>query len=195
MLKQQLQQKLQQKLSPQQIQVIRLLELTTAEFEERVKQELVENPALEEGPSQPDEKDPVAENDTPENESEGNNDSEDLSLGDYYSEDDIPEYKLEEQRARAERREEIPFSGGSTFHDYLLKQLGERQLSEEQYKIAEYIVGNIDDDGYLRRDLNDISNDIVFQTSIDVPAEQLINYLQIIQEFDPPGVGARKYKP
>ena len=95
MLKQQLQQKLQQKLSPQQIQVIRLLELTTAEFEERVKQELVENPALEEGPSQPDEKDPVAENDTPENESEGNNDSEDLSLGDYYSEDDIPEYKLE----------------------------------------------------------------------------------------------------
>ena len=191
MLKQQLQQKLQQKLSPQQIQVIRLLELTTAEFEERVKQELVENPALEEGPSQPDEKDPVAENDTPENESEGNNDSEDLSLGDYYSEDDIPEYKLEEQRARAERREEIPFSSGSTFHDYLLKQLGERQLSEEQYKIAEYIVGNIDDDGYLRRDLNDISNDIVFQTSIEVSPDKLESFLKIIQEFDPPGVGAR----
>lgn len=191
MLKQQLQQKLQQKLSPQQIQVIRLLELTTAEFEERVKQELVENPALEEGPSQSDEKDPSRENNTPENESEGNNDSEDLSLGDYYSEDDIPEYKLEEQRARAERREEIPFSGGSTFHDYLLKQLGERQLSEEQYKIAEYIVGNIDDDGYLRRDLNDISNDIVFQTSIEVSPDKLESFLKIIQEFDPPGVGAR----
>ncbi|MBQ7824675.1 MAG: RNA polymerase sigma-54 factor, partial [Bacteroidaceae bacterium] len=124
MLKQQLQQKLQQKLSPQQIQVIRLLELTTVEFEERVKQELVENPALDEGATQPEEKDFTADND--------NNDSEDISLGDYYSEDDIPEYKLEERRAKTERREEIPFSGSSSFHDYLIKQLGERNLNAEQ---------------------------------------------------------------
>ncbi len=189
MLKQQLQQKLQQKLSPQQIQVIRLLELTTVEFEERVKQELVENPALDEGATQPEEKDSAAENDTFDNEN-GTNDSEDISLGDYYSEDDIPEYKLEERRAKAERREEIPFSGSSSFHDYLLKQLGERNLNAEQYKIAEYIIGNIDDDGYLRRDLNAISNDIVFQTSIDIPPEKLETYLKIIQEFDPPGIGA-----
>lgn len=182
MLKQQLQQKLQQKLSPQQIQVIRLLELTTVEFEERVKQELVENPALDEGATQPEEKDFTADND--------NNDSEDISLGDYYSEDDIPEYKLEERRAKTERREEIPFSGSSSFHDYLIKQLGERNLNAEQYKIAEYIIGNIDDDGYLRRDLNAISNDIVFQTSIDIPPEKLETYLQIIQGFDPPGIGA-----
>lgn len=189
MLKQQIQQKLQQKLSPQQIQVIRLLELTTVEFEERIKQELVENPALDESSSLTDDKDSIAEDETFDTEN-NSNEVEDLSLGDYYNEDDIPEYKLEERQSKTERREEIPFSGNSSFHDYLLKQLGLRELSAEQYKIAEYIIGNIDDDGYLRRELDAISNDIVFQTSIDVPLKQLEAYLKIIQTFDPPGVGA-----
>ena len=111
MLKQQLQQKLQQKLSPQQIQIIRLLELTELELEERVKQELVENPALEEG----------GESLYPENESQDDGpqeSAEELSLADYRSEDDIPDYRLEADNfSRKERREEIPFSGAGADHD------------------------------------------------------------------------------
>lgn len=188
MLKQQLQQKLQQKLSPQQIQVIRLLELTTVEMEERIKQELVENPALEEGSDiQPDSSKQI------DNESDaGNSDtSEDLSLGDYFNEDDIPDYKIEAvNHSRLEKREEIPFSGSSSFHEYLLKQLGLRELSEEEFKIAEYIIGNIDDDGYLRRPLDAISDDLIFQAGIDISADKLTRYLNIIQDFEPAGVGA-----
>lgn len=188
MLKQQLQQKLQQKLSPQQIQVIRLLELTTVEMEERIKQELVENPALEEGAENPaDSPEPLGDDNE-----EGNTEtSEDLSLGDYFNEDDIPDYKIEAaNHSKLEKREEIPFSGSSSFHEYLLKQLGLRELSEQEFKIAEYIIGNIDDDGYLRRPLDAISDDLIFQAGIDIPAQELTRYLDIIQDFEPAGVGA-----
>ena len=171
MLKQQLQQKLQQKLSPQQIQLIRLLELPAIELEERVKHELEDNPALEEGKEIADDFDRTDESgeEPSSNEMEGGNETDtDLSLGDYMSEDDIPDYKLRELSERAEKKEDVPFSVSESLNEYLLQQLGLRDLPEKQVKIAEYIIGNIDDDGYLRRDLSAIADDLVFQAGQDV---------------------------
>ena len=198
MLKQQLQQKLQQKLSPQQIQVIRMLELPAIELEERIKHELEENPALEEGKESVDDLDKVEENDYGQKEgdegyeaSDENPMDADLSLGDYLSEDDIPEYKLQELSERQEKREEIAFEAGESLNEHLLQQLGLRELPEREVRIAEYIIGNIDDDGYLRRDLQAISDDLMFQTGQDVSDKELATILTLIQDFDPAGVGAR----
>ena len=137
MLKQQLQQKLQQKLSPQQIQLIRLLELPAIELEERIKHELEENPALEEG------KESLDDLERAENEDESfdtyNSDittEESIDLGDYRTEDDIPDYKLRELTERAEKKEEIPFSVSESLNEYLLQQLALRDLSETNVRIA-----------------------------------------------------------
>ena len=189
MLKQQLQQKLQQKLSPQQIQLIRLLELPAIELEERIKHELEDNPALEEG------KDIV--DDFERTDEEGGDDistgetETDISLGDYMTEDDIPDYKLREISEKTERKEDIPFSVSQSLNEFLLQQLGLRDLPEKQMKIAEYIIGNIDDDGYLRRELSAIADDLVFQAGQDVDEKEIEEVLAIIQDFDPAGVGAR----
>ena len=189
MLKQE--QKLQQRqtLSPQQIQVIRLIELSEIELEEQIKQELIDNPALEES-----EEHPAGENDTdtgqdPENDDETES-SEDLLMGDYKNEDDIPSYLERDYQSSGRPHEEIPFSGGTTFHDHLTEQLQLRDISEEERKIAEYIIGNIDDNGYLQRSLPSISDDLLFQADIDVPVEKLQELLLVIQDFDPAGVGA-----
>ena len=189
MLKQQLQQKLQQKLSPQQIQLIRLLELPAIELEERIKHELEDNPALEEGKDIADDferTDDEGVDDISTNETET-----DLSLGDYMSEDDIPDYKLREISEKTERKEDIPFSVSQSLNEYLLQQLGLRDLPEKEVKIAEYIIGNIDDDGYLRRELSAIADDLVFQAGQDVDEKEIEEVLTIIQDFDPAGVGAR----
>ena len=194
MLKQQLQQKLQQKLSPQQIQLIRLLELPAIELEERIKHELEDNPALEEGKEIADDFDRTDEGgeELAANEMEGESETDtDLSLGDYMSEDDIPDYKLRELNERAEKKEDVPFSVSESLNEYLLQQLGLRDLPEKQVKIAEYIIGNIDDDGYLRRDLSAIADDLVFQAGQDVTEKEIETVLAIIQDFDPAGVGAR----
>lgn len=194
MLKQQLQQKLQQKLSPQQIQLIRLLELPAIELEERIKHELEDNPALEEGKEIADDFDRTDESgeELAANEMEGESETDtDLSLGDYMSEDDIPDYKLRELNERAEKKEDVPFSVSESLNEYLLQQLGLRDLPEKQVKIAEYIIGNIDDDGYLRRDLSAIADDLVFQAGQDVTEKEIETVLAIIQDFDPAGVGAR----
>lgn len=189
MLKQQLQQKLQQKLSPQQIQLIRLLELPAIELEERIKHELEDNPALEEGKD-------IAD-DFERTDDEGGDDistgetETDISLGDYMTEDDIPDYKLREISEKTERKEDIPFSASQSLNEYLLQQLGLRDLPEKQVKIAEYIIGNIDDDGYLRRELSAIADDLVFQAGQDVDEKEIEEVLDIIQDFDPAGVGAR----
>lgn len=193
MLKQQLQQKLQQKLSPQQIQLIRLLELPAIELEERVKHELEDNPALEEG------KEPVDDFERTESEEGGEEipsvDTEtDLSLGDYLTEDDIPDYKLREMTERAERKEDVPFSVSQSLNEFLLQQLGLRDLPDKQMKIAEYIIGNIDDDGYLRRDLSAIADDLIFQAGQEVDEKEIESILNIIQDFEPAGVGARDLK-
>ena len=189
MLKQQLQQKLQQKLSPQQIQLIRLLELPAIELEERIKHELEDNPALEEGKDIADDferTDDEGVDDITTNETDT-----DLSLGDYMSEDDIPDYKLREISEKTDRKEDIPFSVSQSLNEYLLQQLGLRDLPEKEMKIAEYIIGNIDDDGYLRRELSAIADDLVFLAGQDVNEKEIEEVLTIIQDFDPAGVGAR----
>lgn len=189
MLKQQLQQKLQQKLSPQQIQLIRLLELPAIELEERIKHELEDNPALEEGIEVADDferTDDESGDDISTHETET-----DISLGDYMTEDDIPDYKLREISEKTERKEDIPFSASQSLNEYLLQQLGLRDLPEKQVKIAEYIIGNIDDDGYLRRELSAIADDLIFQAGQSVDEKEIEEILTIIQDFDPAGVGAR----
>lgn len=190
MLKQQLQQKLQQKLSPQQIQLIRLIELPAIELEERVKHELEDNPALEEG------KEPL--DDFERTEGEENRDDApaeatdtDLSLGDYLTEDDIPDYKLRELSQRVEKKEDVPFSVSQSLGEFLLQQLGLRDLPEKEVKIAEYIIGNMDDDGYLRRDLSAIADDLVFQAGQEVSETEIEHILTLIQDFEPAGIGAR----
>lgn len=192
MLKQQLQQKLQQKLSPQQIQLIRLLELPAIELEERIKHELEENPALEEGKDLLDDLEHAEGDD----ESFDVHDAEmvtevPVDLGDYRTEDDIPDYKLRELTEWIEKKEEIPFSARESLNEYLLQQLGLRDLSEKKARIAEYIIGNIDDNGYLRRDLSAIADDLVFQAGLDVTVEDIEKVLLVIQDFEPVGVGAR----
>ena len=193
MLKQQLRQQLQQKLSPQQIQVIRLLELPAIELEEKVKHELEENPALEEGKEMPDEFD-QADGEIGENSdsmTENNEGEDDLSLGDYLTEDDIPDYKLQEIRDKSTKKEDIPFSVSESLNEFLLQQLGFRNLPDKEMKIAEYIIGNIDDDGYLRRDLGAIADDLMFQVGLDISEKDVENILKMIQDFEPTGVGAR----
>ncbi len=186
MLKQKLQQKLLQKLSPQQIQMIKLLEIPTMQLEQRIKKEIEENPVLEEGRDE--DPDDVAE----ENNSEENDDNDEFSIEDYLDDENIPNYKLSSRNySKDEKRDEIPFSSGTTFHDYLETQLGLRKLDEDERLLAEYIIGNIDEDGYLRRDLDSIVDDLAFSLNYITTEEDLLELLRIIQDFDPIGVGAR----
>ena len=180
--------KQQQRLSPQQLLIIRMLELPALEIEESIKQELDENPALEEGKEVSDEYDD--DFDTEDYRMSTNNPNEDLSLGDYMSEDDIPEYKLAEISNREERKEITPYNNQQSLSDYLLYQLEMSELSDKEKRIGEYIIGNIDNDGYLRRNLSLISDDIAFQLDEDVDNKALSEILSLIQQFDPPGVGA-----
>lgn len=187
MLKQQLQQKLQQKLSPAQIQVIKMLEVPTLELEERIRQELEENPALDEGPD-PESSDAETDDEFG-NDDDGGND--DFDLEEYMADDDIPDYKLKvNNTSKDDKREEIPFSVGMTFHEYLIDQLGLQQLTGHERLIAEYVIGNIDDEGYLRREPEAMVDDIVFHAGINTNDEEMQRIVSIIREFDPPGVGA-----
>lgn len=188
MLKQSLQQKLLQKLSPQQIQVIKLLELPTLQLEERIKKELEENPVLEEGEKVEDFQESVQTEDTNDRDA----DKEEFTLEDYMNEEDIPSYKLSAQNySKDDKHEEIPFSGGTTFHELLISQLGLRILEPEKAALTEYLIGNIDEDGYLRRDIDSIVDDLAFSTGIETSFEELVELLRVIQDFDPAGVGAR----
>ena len=185
-----LQQKLLQKLSPQQIQVIKLLEIPTMQLEQRIKKELEENPVLDLESDNPSTEE---ENDDQELSTESDADNEEFSFDDYINnDDDIPSYKLSANNySKDDKYVDIPFSIGTTFHENLYEQLGLIKLNEEQHQLAEYIIGNIDDDGYLRRDLISVSDDLAFNMNLDVPQEQLLEILMFIQKFDPPGVGAR----
>lgn len=192
-LKQLLEQRTTQRLSPQQIQVIRLLELTSIELEERIKQEIIENPALEEGSDTADNSgDKEVDNMLDGDDISVGGDNEDISLGDYISTDDIPDYKLDQyEKSRDENRQiELPFISGSTLQDHLQQQLNLLTLEGEELNIAKYIIGNLDNDGYLHRALNSVSDDLLFQVGVDVSVEKLQEILNIIQECDPAGVGA-----
>lgn len=188
MLKQQLQQKLQQKLSPAQIQVIKMLEIPTLELEERIRQELEENPALEEGVEASESQEDLY-NDEYNNEDGGNND--DMDLDEYMPDDDIPDYKLRvNNSSKDDKHESIPFSVGMTFHEFLLDQLGLQDLTEHERGLAEYVIGNIDEEGYLRRTAEAMVDDIVFQAGVQTTDEEMHHIVKVIQQFDPPGVGA-----
>jgi RNA polymerase sigma-54 factor len=184
-----LQQKLLQKLSPQQIQVIKLLEIPTMQLEQRIKKELEENPVLELESDNPSSLDDSANQ---EGEDNRDVDNEEFSMDDYYEDEEIPTYKLNTNNfSKDDKYIDVPFSVGTTFHEFLYEQLGMVSLSEEEQELAEYIIGNIDDDGYLRRDLMSISDDLAFNMNLDVPEEKLEIILKSIQELDPPGIGAR----
>jgi RNA polymerase sigma-54 factor len=191
MLKQKLQQKLLQKLSPQQIQMIKLLEVPTLQIEQRIKKELEENPALEEGLE--DETAPDEQNEEEEFEEDERNDDDEFTLDDYIEEDEIPNYKLQANNYSKddEKKADIPFSVGSSFHEHLESQLGLRELDDKQKILGEYIIGNIDEDGYLRRELVNIVDDLAFLQNVTTTEAELEEVLKIIQDLEPAGVGAR----
>lgn len=185
MLNQKLQQRLQQKLSPQQIQVIKLLEIPSMMLEQRIKKEIEDNPALEMGPDE--EYDP---NEDPQEQDDSNSDE--FSIEDYFNEDEYSNYKFKTNNSSPDQEyKEIPFSSGSSFQEHLEKQLGLRDLSEDDRVIANYILGNIDEDGYLRREIENIVDDIAFAQNIYTTEEKLFEILLMIQDLDPPGIGAR----
>lgn len=189
MLKQSLQQKLLQKLSPQQIQLMKLIQVPTVELEQRIKEELEVNPALEEGREQE-----VEQQDYEEYQEERSEAEKDFDINDYLD-DDTPAYKYNNGGGGGDDEEkQLPFGSGTTFHDNLRSQLGLRPLTETQEVIAENLIGNIDDSGYLRRDPKSIVNDMAFSQNLMVSEEELLEVLSIIQAFDPPGVGARNLR-
>lgn len=189
MLKQRISQKLTQKINPLQIQLIKLIELPTHKLEQRVKEELEKNPVLEEGVESDEFEDnaPEEENIT--------DDNDEFSLEDYLNDEDYPDYKLSTSNySKDDKREEIPFAGSTTFRESLVSQLGLRDLSDKQKALTEYLIGNIDDDGYLRRDLEAIVDDLAFNTGVDTSEEELTKLLFVIQDFEPLGVGARNLR-
>ncbi len=200
-LSQSLQQKLLQKLSPQQIQLMKLLQVPTANLEERIKEELEENPALELDDEKHDEnadelKDEFSENGEEEyDEPDGSEDEYDsIDVSEYVSEgdDDVADYKLrDDSYPDDDDRKTIPHKTETSFFDLLLDQLGLLKLDEKEQRIAEQIVGSIDEDGYLRRETAAIVDDLAFRQNIMATEEEVEAIIKQIQQFDPPGVAAR----
>ncbi|MBS1581767.1 MAG: RNA polymerase factor sigma-54 [Bacteroidetes bacterium] len=194
MLKQSLSQKLQQKLSPQQIQLMKLLQVPTLELEQRIKQEMEENPALEEGEDHDEEELPTEEQAISENEREDETEksNDDFDLSDYFQDDDTPDYKLSANNKSADDEErDMPLAGGTTFQDSLRAQLALRDVDERTEQLGEHLIGNLDEDGYLRRDLESIVNDLAFTANLMTDKEELERVLAEVQSLDPAGIGAR----
>ena len=190
-MKQYLKLKLNQKLSPQQIQLMKLIQLPTIDFEQKIKQELEENPALE---IRDNSNDVLDEDFSNSNEDELNNesiDNEDINIEDYINYDDTPAYKLNYNTNNDAENTEIPFASGISFTEYLLNQLNTLRLNDDEAKIAEFLVGSIDNSGYLRQNTDEIIDDLAFTQNIDVSIEKLKKILSIVQQLDPPGVGAQ----
>ncbi|MEG1885447.1 MAG: RNA polymerase factor sigma-54 [Alistipes sp.] len=167
---------LQQKLSPQQIQMIKLLELPTLQLEQRVKQEIEENIVLEEAERDPEDEEKPQQ----------------ISVDDYLREDDTPSYKSHiNNYSKDDKERPVYISGGRSLPEYLIEQLGYHDLTEREMHLATFLIGSIDDDGYLRRDLESISDDIAFTLGLEVLPEELERLLKIIQELEPVGIGSR----
>ena len=192
MLKQGLQFKLLQKLSPQQIQLMKLIQLPTQAFEERLKQEIEENPALDTGKEASDDVDDDLSNEFDDDLSEKTV-SDDLNIDDYLSDDEVPSYKTQANNYSADDEEKnLPYAAGTSFHQSLKNQLNTFQLNEEEYTIAEFLVGSIDDSGYIRRDVLDIVDDLAFTENVFTTLDIVISILSnVVQTLDPIGVGAR----
>lgn len=192
MLKQQLSQKLLQKLSPQQIQLMKLIQLPTLALEQKIKEELEENPALDEGAESLEEDNFGEDNDQFEGEDNQSIEAEDINVDEYLSDDEVPDYRLKANNySKDDEDARVPISGGSTFRELLLDQIGTHLINDQDRAIAEYLIGNIDDDGYIRRELSAIVDDLAFTQNIFLEEEKLEEILMIIQDLDPPGVGAR----
>ncbi|MDO6517434.1 RNA polymerase factor sigma-54 [Zobellia uliginosa] len=193
MLKQHLQFKLSQKLSPQQIQLMKLIQLPTQAFEQRLKQELEENPALEGGKEESDAIDDEFA-DTYENDESDSEiiSTEDINIDDYLSDDEIPDYRTKANNYSADDEEKnVPYAAGTSFNQYLLSQMNTVYLSDDEWSIAEFLVGSVDESGYIRRPLSDITDDLAFTQNIYTDEETVERVLKIVQKLDPPGVAAR----
>lgn len=191
MLKQYLQFKLSQKLSPQQIQLMKLIQLPTQAFEERIKQELEENMALERGKEGESED---FETDYGDDHIQDNDqiNADDINVDDYLSDDEIPDYRLRANNYSAEEDDKsIPYASGSSFTEQLTDQLNTFPLEEENYLIAKFLIGSIDDSGYIRRPLLDLTDDLAFTQNIYTDIETIERALKVVQQLDPAGVGAR----
>jgi RNA polymerase sigma-54 factor len=198
-LSQTLQQKLLQKLSPQQIQLMKLLQVPTANLEERIKEELEENPALELDEEKHDDNQEEAHDEFSENgeteyeESGSEEDYGNVDVSEYVQDgdDEVADYRLRDDNYSDEEQKQIPFKTEASFYETLLNQLGLLKLDEKQQKIAEHIVGSIDEDGYLRRETSSIVDDLAFRQNILATEQEVEILINRIQHFDPPGVAAR----
>jgi RNA polymerase sigma-54 factor len=187
MLKQQLQIKLSQKLSPQQIQLMKLIQLSTQELEQKVEAELGENPALESGLELPEPA--TAEDDYDERTTI---EADEIDVDQYLSDDEIPSYRLYSNNYSNEDEQRIvPVSGGVSFHQHLLQQAGNLILNDHEMQVAEFLIGSIDDSGYLRRTNEELMDDLAFTQNLFVEPQELKKIIKAVQALDPPGVGAR----
>lgn len=195
MLKQSLNFKLLQKLSPQQIQLMKLIQLPTQAFEERLKQEIEENPALDTGKEESDNFEDSLAN---EYEDDGNEkiDAEDINIDEYLSDDEIPSYKTQANNYSSDEEDKsIPYAAGTTFHQSLKNQLNTFRINEEERGIAEFLVGSVDDSGYIRRNILDLVDDLAFTQNIFTTEEKVLELLKnVVQKLDPIGVGGRDLK-
>ncbi len=192
MLKQTLQQKLQVKLSPQQIQLMKMLQIPTMELDQRIKEEMEVNPALEEGSDEEERDEDEKLDDQQEEEQDTESKDDEIDLSEYFDDDETPDYKLRVNNHSADDDDrETPLGAGRTFQDMLFAQLGMTDLDEDERILAEYLIGNLDENGYLRRELAAIANDLAFSMNISTNVAELEAVLKIIQDLDPPGVGAR----
>ncbi|CAI8356468.1 MAG: RNA polymerase sigma-54 factor [uncultured Bacteroidota bacterium] len=190
MLKQQLQIKLSQKLSPQQIKLMKLIQLSTLDLEQKIEAEMGENPALESGAE-------VVKSDNQENDFEENTkiETDEIDIDQYLSDDEIPSYRLYSNNYSSDDEERsVPLSGGISFHQSLLQQMGNLILNEDEMLIAEFLIGSIDDSGYIRRSDVELIDDLAFTQNIFTDKNQLNKVIHSVQSLDPPGVGARSLK-
>ena len=181
-----LSQNMQQKLSPQQIQFIKLLQIPTVELESRIEEEMEINPALEEGQEEEENYD-----DNTQEEDEPKKEEDDLNLEEYLAHDDIGGYKMAGDRGGDEEDREMPIASQQTFIESLMDQVGYLKLDERKQLIAKQLVGSIENDGYIRRELDAIVNDLAFSQNVETDEEELEDLLYKIQTFDPAGIGAR----
>jgi len=194
MLKQSLQYKLLQKLSPQQIQLMKLIQLPTQAFEERLKQEIEENPALDTGKENSDADDDFSN----EYEDAGTEkiEAEDINIDEYLSDDEIPNYKTQVNNYSTDDDEKnIPYAAGTSFHQSLVNQLNTFNLNDEELAIADFLVGSIDDSGYIRREIIDLVDDLAFTANVFTTEEKVLQVLKkVVHNLEPTGVGARDLK-
>ena len=197
MLKQSLHQKLLQKLSPQQIQLMKMIQLPTQAFEERLKQEIEENPALSTGKEESENFEDSLANDTDYDDAGTEKiEAQDINIDEYLSDDEYPSYKTQANNYSSDDDEkQVPYAAGTTFHQSLKNQLNTVRLTEEEKLIAEFLVGSIDDTGYIRRDILDLVDDLAFTQNVFTSEEKVIEILTtVVQKLDPIGVGARDLK-